>query len=157
MGLLQSLGMLRGLTAPAATVEIHEHLSLWALYITVFHAAILLWDPYVPFRVAALLLPFASDYAPAAVTLGVIATYTMVAATVTTYLRARLRPAHWRAVHLLTLAGFLLALIHGVAIGTDTRHPAVGYLYRSTGLSAGLLTAWRLVRGVRTRYVRTPG
>jgi len=157
VGLLQSLGVLRGITAPAATVDVHEHLSLWALYATAFHALILLWDPYVPFRPAALLLPFASDYEPAAVALGVIATYTMLAATVSSYVRPRLRPAHWRAVHLLSLAGFLFALIHGVAIGTDTGRPAVGHLYRFTGLSAGLLAAWRLFRGVWTLYAHSPG
>lgn len=157
VGLLQSLGVLRGLTAPAASLDVHEHLSLWALYATVFHAVILLWDSYIPFSAAALLLPFASGYEPAAVTLGVLATYTMLTAIVSTYLRTRLRPAHWRTLHLLSLAGFLFALVHGVAIGTDAGHPAVGYLHRFTGLSVGLLAAWRLIKGVWTRHARTPG
>lgn len=156
-GLLQSLGVLRGLIAPAAAVEVHEHLSLWALYVTVFHAVILLWDPYVPFRAAAVLVPFASDYEPAAVAPGVLAAYTMLGAIVSTYLRARLRPAHWRVLHLLTVAGFLFCLAHGVAIGTDTGHPAVGFLYLFTGLSVGVLAAWRLIKGVRSLHAASPG
>jgi len=157
VGLLQSLGMLRGLTAPASNLAVHEHLSLWALYATVFHAVILLWDKYIPFRAPALLLPFASDYEPVEVTLGVLAAYTMVVAIVSTYLRTRLKPLHWRVLHLLSLAGFLFALVHGVALGTDSGHPAVGFLYRFTGLSVGLLASWRLIKGVWSRHADTPG
>jgi len=157
VGLLQTLGVLRAFAAPVAAMDVHEHLSLWALYATVFHAVILVWNSHQPFRVAALLLPFASDFEPAWVGLGVLATYTMVGAIISTYLRARLRPGQWRVLHLLTVVGFLFALVHAVAIGTDAVHPAVALLYWLTGLSIGLLAAWRLIKGVRTLHADSPG
>lgn len=152
VGLLQSLGMLQGVTSPVANVDVHEHLSLGALYATVFHAVILLWDRYVPFTLAEVLVPFASDFEPAAVSLGILALYAMLLVIVSTYLRPRLQSRHWRAFHLISLVAFLFALIHGVATGSDTGHPAVAYLYRFSGISVGLLSAWRLAKGVRSRH-----
>lgn len=152
VGLLQSLGMLRGVTLPAANVDVHEHLSLGALYATVFHATILLWDRYVPFALAEVLVPFVSDYETEEVALGVLSLYAMLLVTVSTYLRPRLQPRHWRMLHLVSLVAFLFALIHGVDMGSDSGHPAVAYFYRFSGISVGLLSAWRLVKGVRSRH-----
>lgn len=157
VGLLQSLGMLKGVTEPGANLDVHEHLSLWSLYAATFHAVILLWDRYVPFDWFELMVPFLSDYKPVLVAWGIGAFYLTLVVTVTTYLRARLTTRVWRAIHLLSLLAFLFALVHGVAIGTDATHPAVAYLYRFTSLSAGLLLSFRVLKGVRTWYAHLAG
>lgn len=152
LGLLQSLGVLKGVAGAPATLDVHEHLSLWALYATLFHALILIWDRYVGFSLAEVLVPFVSDYSSTPLGLGILALYLMLIATVTTYVRARMSPQRWRAIHLMSLAGFLFALVHGVVMGTDTGHPAVAYLYGFTGVAIGLLSALRLVKAVRSRH-----
>jgi sulfoxide reductase heme-binding subunit YedZ len=146
LGLLQSMGMLRSLSTPAIRVDMHAFLSLGAIYATVFHAVILLWDHYLPFHWDDILLPFASDYAPMLVGFGGVAFYLALAATVTTYLRPWFSARTWRAIHRFSLFGFLLALVHGVALGTDARSPVVMLMYAGTGLSALVLAAARFAK-----------
>lgn len=157
VGLLQSLGMLKGVTGPVANLDVHEYLGLWSIYAATFHAVILLWDHYVPFDLWEITLPFVSDYKPGLVAPGIAALYITLLVTVTTYLRTRLSTRLWRGIHLLSLVGFLFALFHGAAMGTDAGHPAVSYLYRFTGISVGLLLILRLFKEVRARYANPAG
>jgi methionine sulfoxide reductase heme-binding subunit len=144
IGLLQSTGFFKGVTSPLANIDLHTYLSLAALYATTFHAVILLFDRYVPFRLAEILIPFAGDYKPALVGIGGVAFYVALAVTVSTYLRARLKPNVWRTIHLSSLGAFALALGHAAALGTDTRAPAAGFLYRFCGLSVLVLVLYRV-------------
>ncbi len=151
VGLLQSLGMLQGVTAPLANLDVHEHLSLWSLYATVFHAVILLWDSYVPFSLAAITVPMLSAFKPVLVSLGILTFYLGLLVTVTTYLRSRMAASTWRMIHLLSLVAFVMALAHGVLLGTDTSQPLVAYMYRFTGISVAGLAVYRTVREIQRR------
>ncbi|WP_441295857.1 hypothetical protein, partial [Salmonella enterica] len=54
----------------------------------------------------------------------------------------------WRALHWLTFPLYLLALLHGLGAGSDTRTPWMGALYLATGSTVVLLTSYRLLRAV---------
>lgn len=123
----------------------HQWASAWSLYAAVVHAVILLYDHWVAFRWADLLLPFASAYRTVPVALGVYALYGMAGVQVTSYLRARLGPGAWRRVHALSVPAFGLALAHGVATGTDTPAPWMQALYWSTGSLFAFLFAARIL------------
>lgn len=155
-GILQSLGLLKGAASPLATIDIHGFTAAAGLHASVFHAVVLLWDRYVSFSVAHILIPFAPGFQPVLVGLGSLAMYGLMAVILSTHLRARLTPRLWRAIHLSSLASLALALIHGVSLGSDTGHPAVSYMYRFTGIVAGGLIMLRLYKGVRDR-ARTGG
>lgn len=157
LGLLQSLGMLKGLTAPVANLDVHQFVSLGAIYATVFHAVVLLYDRYVPFTISELLVPFASDYKPVLVTLGIMGLYLMLLVTVTTYLRSRLSPRTWRSIHLTSLVAFAFALLHGLLLGTDATHPVVAFAYRFTAILTFLLVAYRLFKGVWAHHAHPAG
>lgn len=147
IGLLQSTGGLQGLSAPVANIGLHEDFSLWSISAAVFHAAILLFDRYVLFRLSELLVPFRSEFQPVWTGLGTIALYIVLLSAASTYLRHRLPPRIWRALHLSSLLGLLFALVHGVMAGTDTALPTVAFFYRFSAISLlGLLTV-RLFRG----------
>lgn len=148
LGLLQAAGLFKRLTSAAARVDIHEFLSVGALHATVFHVVILMWNQHVTFGWREILVPFTSDYSPGLVGIGGVSFYLALIATVTTYLRKWLSPKLWRSIHLLTLVGFLFALLHGVALGPDTQAPAVWLMYVGTGISVALLGVARLVKGV---------
>lgn len=148
LGLLQSIGLLKGVTSPLANVDVHGFVSLGALYATVYHAVVLLWDRHTPFTWTEILVPFASGHEPVLVGLGIISFYVALGATITTYLRGKLTPRLWRWIHLFSLVGFFLALAHGVLLGTDTELTAVGYLYRFTGISVAFLLLCRVYKGV---------
>jgi cytochrome b561 len=55
----------------------------------------------------------------------------------------------WRAVHLLAVPAFILALVHGVFAGTDTERPWMFAMYASTGIATLFLL---LVRGLTAGY-----
>lgn len=149
LGILQSSGFLKGATSPVANLDLHEFLSTAALYTTVFHVVILLWDRYVTFTPTDLLIPFAGSYKPGLVGIGVVAMYITAMAIVTTYLRGHMSPKVWRWLHLTSIIGFALALAHGLLIGTDSTAPAIGFMYRFTGMSASALLIYRTVLGVK--------
>jgi methionine sulfoxide reductase heme-binding subunit len=145
VGLLQSCGLLKGLTSGAANIDLHDYVSVWSLYATLFHGLILTFDHYTALGTADVLVPFLTDYKPVQVALGIIALYLGVAATLTTYLRQKLSPAVWRVIHQLSLVGFFLALFHGLVLGTDSGLPAVAWFYRFAGISVGGLTLYRIL------------
>jgi len=146
VGLLQSTAFLKGATSPLANIDIHQYVSVGALYATTFHAVVLGWDRFVPFSVLEILVPFTSDYKRVLTALGGLALYVMIGVTVTTYLRGKLSPKLWRAIHLSSLGGFAFALLHGWMMGTDSASPIVSFMYRFTGLSILVLTGWRFYR-----------
>jgi predicted ferric reductase len=157
IGLLQSSQFLKGAASPLANIDVHTFVSVSALYATTFHVVILLWDRYVPFTVTDLLVPFASDYKPALVGVGIITLYIMLGVTVSTYFRSKLTPKLWRGIHLTSLAAFAMALVHGALMGTDAGHPLVSYLYRFSGLAVGALVAFRIILGVKKRHASPAG
>ncbi len=157
LGLLQSTGYLKGVTSPLANIDLHEFTSLGALYASIFHAVILLWDQYLPFRVLDLVVPFSGAYRPVLVGLGSVAFYVALGAVLTTYLRGRLNPKTWRQLHQISLLGFIAALVHGLLLGTDSGLPAVVFVYGFAVLSVALLVGLRIYRGFdRCKTSRSP-
>lgn len=146
-GLLQSTGLLTRLLRPATATDLHNSIGVWAIYATTFHMVVLLWDHDTPFTIAGLLVPFASYHKPLLMALGIAGCYLTLLATISSYYRSKLGPVLWRRMHLLSLVGFLAALIHGLGAGTDT-HDLFG-LYVISGLSVLGFTVYRAFLGVR--------
>ena len=76
-------------------------------------------DTYVNISWAAVVVPFTSAYSTFWVGVGAIALDLMIAVFVTSLLRARMRPATWRAVHWLAYLCWPIALAHTFGMGTD--------------------------------------
>lgn len=151
LGLMQSSGLLNGLTGSAPTVEVHAFAALLSLYAATFHAWILLWDRFVAFHWRELVLPFTADYEPVLVGIGTLAFYGALGAVVTTYLRRWMGPRVWRALHQASLIAFALGLVHGYLLGPDTALPAVRVFYYVAGWSTALLLVYRMVGGILHR------
>lgn len=147
-GLAQSTGLLTRVMRPATATDLHNTIGVWALYATTFHMVVLLWDHDTPFTVAQLLVPYApGSYKPLLMALGMAGAYLALLATISSYFRSKLGPVLWRRLHLLSLVGFLAALVHGLAAGTDS-HDLFG-LYLLSALSVLGFTAYRAYLGVR--------
>jgi len=71
------------------------------------------------FGPAAVLVPFAAPWRPAAVAAGVIAGWLTLILALSFPLRRRLGQGGWRRLHYASFAAFLLALGHALASGTD--------------------------------------
>ena len=68
---------------------------------------------------AGLFVPFAAPYRPVATALGQIAAYGMLALGATFYVRRRIGTQRWRSAHRWLPVFWLLAVGHGLLVGTD--------------------------------------
>jgi hypothetical protein len=128
---------------PEARLRLHAALGLACCVLVGGHIAALAADRYAGVGWPRTLVPGASSYRPAAVALGVLALYFLVAITVTAAWGPRLVGRHWLDVHRLAMPTVLLVWMHGVLAGTDTPRLRVAY-----AASGGLLALLALSRAV---------
>jgi predicted ferric reductase len=146
-GLLASSRIAREQLPAALAVAIHNSLSWLAIVLAASHAILLLFDDYVRYRLADLLLPFSGPYRPLAVGLGIISLYLAAVVAASFLLRKRLGQKWWRRLHYLTFAAYLLATAHGLTAGTDAARSGMEVLYAGSGLTVLFLTNYRLLTG----------
>ena len=120
--------------APAA-FAIHEYVSLLGLAFSIFHALILLGDHYIQFDLAQIAVPFAaSAYKPLWVGLGQVGFYVWLIVALSFYVRSRIGPKTWRAIHYISFLVWCMATYHGITSGSDTSTSwAVAYYWVSCG------------------------
>jgi predicted ferric reductase len=106
---------------PAWTLDLHRYLGGLGTVFTGVHVAAVVADSYLHFGLAAVLVPFASSWRPAATAWGVVAMYLLAAVELTSLARKHLSRRVWRATHLASFPLFLFATIHAIASGTDAR------------------------------------
>ena len=152
-GLLVSSKYLQGGAKPRNLVSVHRFLGAMSVVFTGIHLAALWLDSWIQFTLADLLIPFAADWRPVPVALGVIGFWLLVAVQGSSLLMRRLPRRLWKWVHLTSFALLPLGLLHGITAGTDAH--TVWYRLSTAG-AIGLvtwLTVWRawLVPGRRRR------
>src|SRR4051794_30276958 len=113
--------------------EWHRLLSLLAYVFLAGHVAALLVGGAVDFSLRDVLVPFASDYRTTAVAFGVVAGWLLVLLGVFELGRRRLSAAAAARLQVLTVATWLLTLLHGTLAGSDGRRPLVTLLYVVSG------------------------
>ena len=134
--------------------DFHEHLSLLGLGFIFLHVLVLLFDKYLPYNLIQILVPFTGTYRPFWVGIGIISFYILLLVTVTFYLRQQVGPRTFRSIHLLSLAGYLGATLHGLFAGTDSALPMTKILYAGTFLVVIFFTAYWLVMRMLGREQR---
>ena len=148
-GLVSSTGVITKRMSKPSSNRFHASVASAGLALLAIHMILLLFHDFVPFQVLDLLVPMRSTFRPIAITLGVIAMYAAVIVTVSSWLRGRFPTRTWRALHLLAIPAFILALLHGVFAGTDTNRPWMVLLYAGTALVTLFLV---IVRGLTVGY-----
>ena len=101
------------------TTTVHRNASLLAVAFLGIHVATAVLDGDADVPLAAVLVPFASHWAPFWVGLGTLAVDLLAAVVVTSLLRKRLKHATWRAIHWAAYAAWPIAYLHGLGAGTD--------------------------------------
>jgi predicted ferric reductase len=149
-GLALSTKVLGKRPRPNWILDLHRWLGGVALIFTGVHVVALLADQYVHFGLNAVLVPFASKWHPVALAWGVVAFYLLVAVELTSLARARLPKRLWRRVHFASFLLFVMATIHGLAAGTDTKSAAARVVVATVGSVFVGLTAARIAESVRT-------
>mgnify|MGYP001820073943 FL=1 len=107
---------------PAWLLAAHRWLAWLSLGFVGVHVAALVADNYVAFGIADILVPFASDWKPAPVAVGVLAMWGLVAVQASSLARRHLSKRTWRGIHLASYASYWLASLHGTFAGTDANN-----------------------------------
>jgi Ferric reductase like transmembrane component len=145
MGIALSLGWRSPRWTRFVTNELHRFVTLVAIVFTGIHTVAVAVDPFIGFTPAEVLVPMLSHYRPIWVALGIVAAYLLLAIYASEWVRPRIGYRWWRRFHYLSFAGFVLALVHGVATGSDTRAPWAIVLYAGSIVLVGALLVARLL------------
>jgi predicted ferric reductase len=131
--------------SPTFAVDFHEYISLLSIGFVILHVSVLMIDQYLPFSLAQILIPFISPYHPVWVGLGVLGFYLTLLVTITFYLRKRIGQKKFKAIHTLSLVGYLGVVLHAFFAGSDSSLRAVQFIYISTFMVIVFLTAYWLI------------
>ncbi len=132
---------------PAWLLALHRWLGGLTISFLGVHLVALVADNYVSFALIDITIPYASDWKPGAVALGVLAMWLLVAVELTSLAMRRLPRRFWRGVHLSSYVAFWLTSIHAAFAGTD----ASSWLYRGGATASILAVVWALMYRVANR------
>jgi DMSO/TMAO reductase YedYZ heme-binding membrane subunit len=145
LGIALSLGWRSPRWPRFVTNETHRFLTLLALVFTGLHTLSVAIDPFVRFSLPEIVIPFASHYRPLWIALGIVGTYLLAAVYASEWVRPRVGYAWWRRFHTLAFAVYLLATLHGLGTGSDSRTPWAIVVYGGSVVVVGALLTLRLL------------
>lgn len=122
-----------GLLHQPTVLELHSRWAVAALVTTALHVLASVGDPEYGIAPLAVIVPLAADKLTGPVALGTLAVWGMATVALTTAIFRRLPRWLWRAVHASAFGTYALALVHGIAAGTDTGSPLLQGIYAGTG------------------------
>lgn len=131
--------------------DFHQTISLLSIGFTLLHVIVLTFDRYLPYSTWQILIPFLSPYRPVWVGIGVLSFYIIALVTVTFYLRDRIGMPAFRAIHTLSLLGYLGVTLHGLFSGTDSPLLGMSLMYQGTALTVVILTLYWLFHRYQTK------
>ncbi len=146
-GLVIPTKLFEKVLSPTFAVDFHEYLSLLSIGFVILHVTVLLFDQYLPFTLSQVLVPFMSTYRPLWIGLGVIGAYLAGLVTVTFYLRKKIGQKNFKAIHTLSMFGYLGVVLHAFFAGTDSSMLIAQLIYFGTFMVVVFLTAYWLLRG----------
>jgi predicted ferric reductase len=159
LGLSVSSRVFDGLLGRAWVFELHKFLSVCVVLAAMFHALIMLPDPWADFSVRELLLPLHSDFKTGPMALGIISLYGLALVSLSFYVTRFIGQKTWRAFHYSTFGLFLGTTAHGVWTGTDSSEYAVQVFYLGSSVLVMFLTFYRILalRSAKKGTVRVGG
>jgi len=141
-GLFVSTRLLGKRPTPAWLLDLHRFLGGIAVIFTGLHLTGLFADTYVHFGPSELFVPFASRWHAGAVAWGVVASYILIAIELTSLAMRRLPRALWKQVHRSSFVLYVMATIHGLTAGTDTKLMRPAALLSALIASLLILFVW---------------
>jgi sulfoxide reductase heme-binding subunit YedZ len=120
---------------------LHRNVSLLVLAILAVHIGTAVLDSFAPIRLVDAVVPFVSAYRPIWLGLGALAFDLLLAVLLTSMLRRQFGHRAWRFVHWLAYVSWPVAVVHGLATGTDAK---AGWLLALTAtcVVAVLIATW---------------
>lgn len=118
-GILLSTRVMRRVDNPAWLQDLHRFLGGTMLIMVGLHMVSLMFDKWLAFSPGEVLLPFATDFKPLPVALGILAFYLLVAVQGSSLLMNRLPRKFWKGVHYSSFVALILISFHAGFTGTD--------------------------------------
>jgi predicted ferric reductase len=106
---------------------------------------VLMWDGYIKYGPANILVPFNSEYRPVWVGIGQIAFYISALVVASFYAKKHIGHKAWRLIHYVSFITFLMVTLHGVQAGTDTNTSAMQIVYIASMSIVLFLTVMRIL------------
>ena len=130
------------------TQTVHRNIALLSVLLLGAHVTTAVIDTFVDIRWWQALVPFGATYQPLWLGLGTFGLDLILAITLTSLIRARMKHRAWRLIHLLSYLAWAVAVVHGVGIGTDmTKADPWGLIVTAVCVALVLLAGtWRLTR-----------
>ncbi|MGA9288679.1 MAG: ferric reductase-like transmembrane domain-containing protein [Anaerobacillus sp.] len=110
----------------------HQFTGWLGFLVIIFHAVILLFDQYVHYQWYEVFVPFMSDEHRILTGIGTIAFYGVFLILLSSDMMKRIGRSLWKKIHLFSLPAYLLALAHGLLIGTDRMTSSMLIMYAGT-------------------------
>lgn len=123
LGLFFATRMGRGRVTPKWLLDLHQFSGGLSVVFTALHVGSLVADNYVSFGWVEVLVPFSSHWRTGGVSLGVVATYLLVAVELSSLWMRHLPRIWWKRVHLASYWLFWMATFHFLMAGTDVSNP----------------------------------
>ena len=127
-GLLSSFSFMKH--RKAQLLNIHQTSGWYGLLTIIFHMTLLWKDQYVPYSLTELLIPFAAKNAPVYSALGTLSFYLFFLVIGTSdFFMKKLGRVRWKKIHFAVIPAWLMIVIHGIYIGTDSSQPWALFMY----------------------------
>jgi methionine sulfoxide reductase heme-binding subunit len=130
-----------------ALEDVHRFGGLLVGSFVAAHVLTIAVDAYLPFSLAAIVVPFVAGYRPVFTALGIVAAELLLALAVTNRYRDRLPYRFWRRAHYANFAVWTAATLHGLGSGTDRSTPWLLGLFSASAAAVLGASAWRFLRG----------
>jgi methionine sulfoxide reductase heme-binding subunit len=150
-GLMLSTKLLDAIAHRPVSFALHKDLALVGIALSGLHGLVLLGDQTYAYTPAAIVIPFASPYAPAAVGVGQLAFYGLAIVIGSFHVRRRIGQRAWRRIHYLTFAGFVGVTAHGIASGSDTGAGWTFWVYLGPSAVVVFFVVYRVVSSTAER------
>lgn len=154
VGMLMTTGLMHRIFSPTSSWSLHRTTGIFMILSIVLHIASLLFDTYMDFGFADILLPFVSPYRPLLVTLGIFGFYLFIPVIWTSLIWVDKHSRLWRVTHFLSFPMYLAIFFHSLLIGTDSDRMWMQAIYWTTGSIMVLLIMYRLIWKLRASAAR---
>ncbi|MFN8376055.1 MAG: hypothetical protein U0694_24670 [Anaerolineae bacterium] len=118
-GIVLTSRVIKDWSPGVVSMLMHSTISWLAVVFSIVHALLLLFDTYVTYTVADIVIPFVGPYRPLAVGLGTLACWIVLIVSASFAFRKYIGHRIWWLLHLTSYASFALVTLHVVFAGTD--------------------------------------
>ena len=141
---------------PRWMMDLHKYLALLTVVFTGVHLGGLVADNFVHIGWREILVPYALDWKPGAVTLGIVAFYLLLVVQVSSWLKSCMPRRLWKSLHMLSYPAMWLVAMHGLRAGSDASYIGVRIGVTVIVIATSFFTLLRILRGRTARRAPVP-